>query len=405
MGDLSDWVPEQANVEAAADSLGNCAGIWGVELVVEKAGEISGVVTDRSGIPIAGAEIDVTVIMSDHNRLNLRSSSLPGGGEKGIHVVNTDSQGRYSITGVPSFEWAGFDEALSDEEIRIRKGQRHINIDIKAGANGYVSKSENIYIAEALFSQSVDFVLSESGVTVTGRAVNNFGEPLSHRVIYFSEDGSSFHSQEWRTDADGKFEISGAPAFRDLIVMVGGDDKPGDWDINEETRNSEFVYYLDKKIDVGFKEGIYDYDLGDIVLVVPELVVEILIKNTADEPIEGFDVSFYGNQMFHDWQQNFKGQTDSNGRCVFENFPDLDSAFLEVSYQDNSSEDVTVEEAIRLAVLKNYDSYLNSEIELPRDEKGYLVEVTMLKTDEQADEQNLVRVYSSNGQLVWPVAQ
>ena len=87
----------------------------------------------------------------------------------------------------------------------------------------------------------------------------------------------------------------------------------------------------------------------------------------------------------------------------FDNFPNLDTAFLEVRYQDNLSEEISVEEALRLAILKRYKKYFNSDIELPGDSKIYLVEVTIPKVDEQSDQGNPVRVYDSNSQLIWPI--
>ncbi len=397
---LLDWIPEQADIKVATDNSGKCLGVWGVNIVVEPAYEISGIIVDRYDRPIPNATVTAHIVIFEESWLH--SWSMPGEGKQGKYTVKTDDQGQYSLTGIPAFAWINFEESMSKEDIEKRKQNRSVRITVRVAAKGYIGKSSNaIGYRDEIKSKKIDFVLSRSDVTVTGRVINNYGKPIPNRLILYGES-NSFGSNNVRTDTTGSFKQTGAPADESLKLKIASE-KPYDWDRNKATKGKKYKNYLDRIIDVGFEEGRYEYDLGDIVLDEPELTVELEVKDISGNAIEGLEVTFYDHSMNHYWQQEFKAKTDIDGRCVFENYPDIKKSRLSVQWHF-TGEAENDEEQQRRDHLKRYCGVFEN-VELPGDIEGYFIEVTVSRFGEKDFKGDRIRIYGSDGNLTWPIEQ
>ncbi|HZN39680.1 MAG TPA: sigma-70 family RNA polymerase sigma factor [Planctomycetota bacterium] len=141
------------------------AGATGVRLTATEGAKLAGVVVDEAGQPVAGAEV-------------YANAALPA---RGNAWTRSGSDGTFLMAGlVPGASY----------EVSVRQRDR-----VPANRSGVPAGSSNLR-----------FTLSK-GLELEGRLVDSNGHPQAHATLRFA--GGSGSRVAARTDADGRFSVSG----------------------------------------------------------------------------------------------------------------------------------------------------------------------------------------------------
>ncbi len=374
-GQLEGTIPPSGDVRLAVnDQMGTraCTGVEGITISMEPALLIVGVVTDTMGNPVEGARVSIETLgwkYSDGRPWMGPKPTLVGADGSPSPSTTTDSGGRYLFTGLPRF-WKGF------------------SLGLRVEAPGYSPTSGNLEVGESLqISESLleekDFQLFKS-VTVKGRVINNEGEPLVGYYVGYAVSNGDGYSMSARTDRDGLFELSDCPPSADLKIRVAGSLKPPDWGQKwgevPDSVGKEFVYYLDKTQPVAFSPERSEYDV-QIVLNVPDRIVDFEVKDTAGRPIEGLEVRLRNVSMGAQWVSQLKATTDSQGWCTLSSLPRIGEMDLSVQWHfiGEPQSDEETQDRQRLRQYKG----LVQHIEFPGDAKHYWINIVIPKEDDQ----------------------
>lgn len=147
--------------------LENEKNVTGVEVKLERAGSVTGRVTDASGAPIAGAR-----------------ALIPSTGSYGITMsAATDADGEYTLDAVP----------LGETTLEFMK-------------HGYLPVKRLVTIEPR--ETRIDIRL-ETGKILTGRVVTETGAPVSEAQVYAQTASTGGRGTNAMTDASGRFRLEG----------------------------------------------------------------------------------------------------------------------------------------------------------------------------------------------------
>jgi Carboxypeptidase regulatory-like domain len=274
----------------------------------------------------------------------------------------TDGDGRYVLGSVP------------DVWHRAR---------LEVMATGYVK------IATTIFqNEGNDFTLTAGDITIRGTVVDDHGRALVGREVEIdvdSDEEGDFDVEEVRTDAEGRFELTGIPAVDGLEVQVRADEKPRDWDENELTRDRPFIYYLMVEEPITLEPDKKEYTVN-IVALRPDITLEIEVRDAAGNPLAGIPVGVCSPGFTErEWYiSELLGKTDGQGMCTINEVPRIDPLRLWIcvpdprTFRDWEAMPELSEElksAIRECRSKHAPSVV--DVELEEDKKNYEVSIRL----------------------------
>lgn len=160
-----------------------------LDVVVKKrphGGSVQGVVTDRKGKPIAGAEIS--------NR---------GGSSDEVRRTKSDAQGKFLVDNV-------YSDSIGHLLVVKAKGFAPQRVEFKPG-----TAAQPATVAVQL----------EPGHRIQGRVVNEVGKPIAKADVYYADghhvDGMDFGGSG-QTDAQGRFQFDSLPADVPFYFRAAG---------------------------------------------------------------------------------------------------------------------------------------------------------------------------------------
>lgn len=391
------WVPP-ADPEVVVTKLKSggskalCKSIQGLWLVLEPAGSIIGTVANKAGEPIRGAVVDANLYLRFHVNKEQTGEVFTNGF---TISAETDESGGYRIAGVPVLEGHA-----------NPNGNEYKNCSVTAAAKGYFSKSQYIRNADSSGNADVtftgerhcDFVLSKNGLTIKGRVVDNYGNPLAHYggVYYMEQGGGSWHSTG-RLDGGGRFVISNGPRADVILIKKETRNDSHNWLHDDETKDLEFVAYPETTFEFAVPPDVNVLDVGDLVLEYPDITAEVYVVDFEGNPVGFVECSFefiVSKEMLKD---RYLKVTDEGGKCVFENVPRIESQrggdFLPLSLRPSAN----APEEYRQA-LERYSGLTYYHLKYPGDYKHYRFELVLPRQGHSEDRR--MRIYSPEGELL-----
>ena len=145
----------------------------------------------------------------------------------------------------------------------------------------------------------------EPGVSVSGRVIDPQGKGIANaqaQVLVRAGIYSSLLRQSVRADADGRYEMKSLPAGRryDVYVSAKG--------FGRETVNADLTDVSTNSV------GARALQLDPVELLVADQRIAGVVLDANARPVAQALVSMYGSR-----QPSFDTQTDSKGRCTFDN--------------------------------------------------------------------------------------
>lgn len=345
-------------IVANIDGFRVCNGSIGTVLHMRPAATISGIVSDVTRRPISGASISLISILSNKDGLEVRPLHLSLGS------VKTDSRGEYVFSNLPQL-W---------DKCRLRMTFRK---------EGRTAELKYITVEGRLEAEVVDLVWTDTDVTITGRAVDDNGNPLvGYRVLVRTKDRYYEYSV---TDGEGYFALSNCPDIPDLEVTFKAVYKE-EWEYDRNkhkiTGEDELVYYPETQFAVDYAPGKKDYYV-ELVLEKPDVTLEVILKDTASEPIEYYAVGVQGRGISQEWRRDELTQmTDSDGRCVISGVPRVEDLKLHLDSTPSEEElDLLTEKERGIARTNKKYKSMRVPVELVPGKKEYRIEVTVPRAD------------------------
>ncbi len=366
--DIGAEIPGQlGKIEFEGNWLKNATDIV---IKMEPAGSISGKIikTDGNTIPNASVRLICSPQVKWRNAsISLQISKLGGIGKRGELIVQTDEHGHFEFRNIPRF---GHNSSFT----------------LIASSKGYVKANSRFKAETPLNHKEIDITLLEAGLTIRGKLIDNYGEPLSARDIYagVTIDGSGA-SAGATTDKKGEFTIEGAPISQNLTVSANLTHKNNVSPFDKEKYNS-YVYYPNVVVGIDYEQGKNEYEV-EMIAIRPEFVLNVEVKNTSGEILKYFPVEIRGNpgQMSTQWKvdKKFTRRTDENGRCTFTDVPKVDGLKL-VLHGGNHVWHEKLSENEKIFADENEKKYFWSEvpIEIRVDQKEYNITAVALTSDE-----------------------
>ena len=161
-----------------------------IDFQLDSGGRISGTVYKSDGItPITDADI--------------RVNPYEGGaceGQGGVSGTMT-SNGNYTISGLPAGSY--YIQAFRDS------GANYINEWYNVPLSSYdCNDADPVQVWVGVETQNIHFQL-DSGGSITGRLVDENGQPLGNVEVKYDHEGPGNWQQTWSDPADGTFTLSG----------------------------------------------------------------------------------------------------------------------------------------------------------------------------------------------------
>jgi len=358
-----------ANVDNDRGILKSAAGIT---LRMEPAGTIAGQVTDTDGTPISNAKLQLLRChLSDkHGNAGLFGIDVykwSGPGELGI--VRTDEYGWYELNNLPQL-W------------------KRTKIFVRAEAEGFVGDTSGFYAKGPIEYEELDFELYKAGITVTGTLIDNYGKPLDERDISARVNGKEYIRT--KTDSKGEFALLNCPITDNLQIYA--ELSHNSWPPHETQRYRTYTYYPDLTVGIDYRDAQLKYDV-EMVAQLPDLILNIVVKNTAGELLKYFSVEIRTDaaQISTQWkvEKKFTRRTDENGKCTFTDVPKVAGLKL-VLYGDNRILNEKLSENEKIFVEENRKKYFWSEvpIEIRDDQKEYNITAVALTFDEYENQKD-----------------
>lgn len=153
----------------------------GFQVRMSRGSTLSGRIRNEAGEPVTNAYL----YLQHDDQLGIHHGGRPN--------VRPDTEGRYKITGLPAGRYS-----------------------FQVLANGYIGrKRSGIVLGEDSVLENIDVVL-DRGLTITGRVVDDEGRPVNKASVtafqFSLVKGMATRSVYTRTDAQGRFTLSGVPA-------------------------------------------------------------------------------------------------------------------------------------------------------------------------------------------------
>jgi outer membrane lipoprotein-sorting protein len=290
-------------------------GVSGIVLKMEPAGRINGTVTGADGAPVRGAEISAFPgfeIVNGYGSKRFRSLGIQprGPGSTTTTLATTDAQGRYELRNVPRL-W---------DKVTFLMGVK---------AAGYVDKVGTFTTNGPLISQEMNFGLYKAALTVTGRAVNDRGEPLvGYEVVPVVEGEAGFLPRESRvtTGADGRFSLPGCPETPELRIRLWADHPPG-WRADKPSQS----FYPLVESAIQYEAGKTKYDVS-LVAETPAITLRVVLKDSAGQLVPYFPVELRHGCLTELWSKCcLRKRTNANGVCVLTSVPRSEGMTLNLS--------------------------------------------------------------------------
>ena len=306
--DIGAEIPGKfGKIEFEGNMLKNATGII---IKMELAGSISGKVIDTDGDTIPNASVKLICgpnIKWRDGSMSLRIRNLGGIGKRGELIVQTDEHGHFEFRNIP--RWG-----------------HNSSFTLIASASGYVKTNSRFKAETPLETEQIDIKLLEAGLTIRGKLIDNYGEPLSARNISAAAtiDGCRSYVRA-KTDEKGEFTIEGVPVSQNLKITASLSHKRNIPPHDKEKYNS-YVYYPDVVVGIDYEQGKNEYEI-EMIAEKPELILNIEVKNTSGEILKYFPVEIRVDPRIisSQWTEdkNFTCRTDENGRCRFTDMPNV----------------------------------------------------------------------------------
>ena len=357
----------QFNIDPNAGGPDKCRGADNIVIRMQPALQITGTLEDKANKPIAGGRVALRPVClnkyKDGSFVRFPVSLCIG------PAAVTDGRGRFVLSNLPKFE----------------KG---LILNMKVKAVGYVTGDIEVTLDGTPLQQGADCRLIRGGVSIKGLVTNAAGEPLPGyfvqptvdgkllgEVYCITENAESIGTNGY-TGKDGRFELINCPAMEGLTVTASGSSKPPNWDFRMKNwkMSGEFVYYNEKTIDVGYRQGKKKYYV-EIILDEPDTTIEVEVKDTDGIAINGLGVILQSDRLL----SKFEAKTDENGKYIFHNLPwaKIIKLTINPAMQLSQAETLTEDEKQHIQKLQEYIPVIWEPIELSEDVKHYKVDVTL----------------------------
>jgi len=373
--DMGAEIPgEMGEIEFEVNMLKNATGIV---ISMEPAGRIFGTVMNTVGEPLSNISImlrcDPLVKWRDAST-HLAINNLGSSAKRGELVVQTDTQGHYEFRNLPRF---GHNSSFT----------------LFANSSGYVRTSARFRAKTPLKTEKVDIKMFEAGLTVTGRLIDNYDQPLSAIDIWASATIDDCHaSVGTHTDEKGKFRIEGAPVSQDLKIEANLKHKNNISPHEEKEKYNNYVYYPNVVVEIECQDVKTEYEV-EMIAERPELVLNVEVRNTAGEMLPYFPVEIRGDAgtISTQWEvdKKFKRRTNETGRCTFTEVPNVKGLKL-VLHGANSVWHEKLSEDVKKIVDQHKKDYFWSEVpvEIIDGQKEYNITAVALTSDEYENQKN-----------------
>ena len=370
-----------------------CNSIQALWLQFEPAGSISGIVSNKQGEPIQDAVVNANMHLLFY--VNKKRTGQVFTNRFAISA-KTNEAGYYKITGIPTLEGNV-----------LRNGNESKSCYVIAAANGYFRKSQYIQNAknsgntDITFSEEkyCDFVLRENDLTIRGRVVDNYGNPLAHygHVYYMEKGNRSWHPSS-RLDGQGRFVIPNAPRADVIMIKKETHSESYGWQHDNKTKSLEFMPYPEKEFEFNIPSDVKEFDVGDLVLEYPEITAEIFVVDFEGNPVSFVECAFEqmgSKELLKDRYR--KVTNEQEGKCIIENVPRVESGkgrgFSPISLRP-------CEKAPRKyrKVLEQFSKLTYYHLKYPGDYKHYIYELVLPRDEHRQDYR--MRIYLPEGELL-----
>lgn len=246
---------------------------------LEKGVTIGGVVQDESGQPIANAKISVRRLL---NPGESTFRDLPPFNEV---TLDSDAQGRWEFRSLPA-NLSSISASVSHPDF----------VDAQFLSDGVDSRyvGGRFKFASALETNSV-FTLRR-GLTVTGRVLNEAGEPISGARLLLAEYRFGNNPPTARTDEKGAFRFAGAKEGNTFLTVQANGFAPQMQAVTVDAKTQPIEFKL-----------------------APGHTLKLRVVDEFDTPVRSARVSV------DTWQQRqtleLTGSTDSRGRLTLDSAP------------------------------------------------------------------------------------
>lgn len=345
-----------------------CVGARDIVLVMEPAARVFGTVTDVEGVPVCNAAVQVGFSPSD-----------PYGNQD---YSDFEFWRSTAVTNEAGYYEAGY----------LPRLWKACPFSVRASAEGLITETQSFRTEGALESKQVDLRMHFSGPTVTGVLKDNYGRPLAERSIYVVVGNKRYWRQMTETDGEGRFVLEGCPDDPELKIRA---ELSHNHTPPHETENyKNYVFYPDVIVPVDYEPGRMEYEV-EMVAVLPEIVIDVEVVDSAGNPIPDFPVEIRGEKpdISSTWasQRLLEQRTDAGGFIRFTQVPDIEGLHLVFWGGADCWTDFrqTKEEQRRLdEVQKEYEKYkwLEIPLEVLPGQKEYFVR-GVVYTREEAEQQ------------------
>lgn len=368
-----------------------CKSIQALWLPLGPAGSVGGMVTDKGGEPIPNAVVDAYMYIW------LQVNNQPTGRvfTNGFIISDTtDENGCYKITGIPSLQGKTYSDGSASK-----------SCSVSASASGYSRYSQYVQNTNGSGNMNVtflgdmkcDFVLSRNGLTLKGRVVDNYGNPLAHYDgVLYQERGDATLHRSGRLDGEGRFVIHNAPKADVILIRKETRNDSHTWQNDSLTKNLKFIAYPEKEFECHIPPDVNEFDVGDLVMDYPEITAEIYVVDYEGHPVGFVECAFeqIGNKEL--LKDRYWKVTNEAGKCVITNVPRAEStggAFRPISLRPSEKAPAPHREK-----LGRYPKLTYYHLKYPGAYKHYVFELVLPRDDHRQDYR--MRIYSPEGELL-----
>jgi RNA polymerase sigma factor (sigma-70 family) len=371
-----------------------CKSVQGLWLQLEPAGSLSGIVTNRKGAPVYDAVVRANMNLWFNVNSRKEGKVFTNGF---VIAAKTDKSGYYRIGGIPSLQG---DLARNGSEVK--------SCSVMAGANGYSPRSQQIQNAHDsgntgitfLEEEYCDFLLSQNNLTIKGRLIDNYGNPLAHYgYLHYKEKGDNSWRPTSRLDDQGRFVMHNAPRAETILLRKETYRESYGWGRDPRTKKLEFVPYPTTEFALHIPPDVNEYDAGDLVLEYPDITAEVYVVDFAGNPIGFVDCSFQHIGSKELLKDRYCKLTDvKEGKCVFKNLPRDPSIegdgghFRPISLRPSKNAPKKYQD-----ILQQYPALTYYHLKYPGDFKHYVYELVLPRNDHRQDYK--MRIFTPEGEV------
>ena len=328
----------------------------GIELQMEPAGRIFGTIASKTGEPVTNASVMIqckpvnTKYMSDLDIVNLAGSA-----DKGAVVVRTDARGFYEAANLPRF----WDQAQFKLTVEA-PGQR-------IWQTAFISDGP-------LENRKLDITLPHF-ITVSGILTDNYGRAIPDKIVSPTIDGISYHTNNTRTDRNGRFVLRNVPASNDILIKA----------LTYMPSDKNPAQYPTVYAKVAYQKGRSDYEIA-MTAEKPEFVIHVEVIDSTGKPLPDFpvciagDADTFGGTLFEKARR-----TDKNGKCSLTEIPNLRNLRLRLDARSSvpaDNRDQTLIDAAKERY-KDYHYLQEFPINVVAGRKEYHIKATVMTSEEK----------------------